>query len=100
MGNEYLAAGRESSGIDAIPNGAAYYQHQIKMNTTTNMTAGEIHELGLKEVARILSEMEKIKTEVGYKGDLKSFFDYVRNKKELMPFKTPQEVIDNFNAIP
>ncbi len=99
MSNEYLAAGRESSGIDAIPNGKEYYQHQIKYNTTTNMTAEEIHELGLKEVARILSEMEKIKKGVDYKGDIKSFFDFVRNKKELMPFTEPQQVIDNFNAI-
>jgi uncharacterized protein (DUF885 family) len=63
------------------------------------MTADEIHQLGLTEVARISSEMEKIKQQVGYEGDLKSFFSHVRNKKELMPFKEPQEVIDNFNAI-
>ena len=43
--------------------------------------------------------MEKVKTQVGYKGDLKSFFDYVRNNKDLMPFSTPEEVIANFNAI-
>ncbi|MEZ4957284.1 MAG: DUF885 domain-containing protein [Saprospiraceae bacterium] len=99
MSNEYLPAGRESSGIDAVPNGSAYYNHQIKYNTTTNMDAEEIHQLGLKEVARILSEMEGVKKEVGYDGDLISFFDYVRNKKELMPFTAPQQVLDHFNAI-
>lgn len=99
MSNEYLPAGRESSGIDAVPNGMAYYEHQIKYNTTTNMDAEEIHQLGLKEVARILSEMENVKKEVDYKGDLISFFDYVRNKKELMPFSEPQQVLDHFNAI-
>lgn len=99
MKTDYMAAGRESSGIDAIPNGAAYYKHQIKLYTTTEMTADEIHELGLSEVARISSEMEKIKEEVGFKGNLKAFFDHVRNKKELMPYSNPQEVIDNFNAI-
>lgn len=99
MRTEYLAAGRSSSGIAAIPDGEAYYKHQIKTYTTTNMTADEIHQLGLSEVARILSEMEKVKAEVGYTGDLKSFFDYVRNKKELMPFEDPQEVLDNFNTI-
>ncbi|MFD0994076.1 DUF885 domain-containing protein [Tenacibaculum geojense] len=96
---DYLVAGLETSGIDAIPEGKAYYQHAIKFYTTTNMTADEIHELGLSEVARILSEMEKVKQEVNFKGDLKSFFNYVRNNKELMPYDTPQQIIANFNAI-
>jgi uncharacterized protein (DUF885 family) len=99
MSTTYLDAGRETSGISAIPNGKNYYNHQIKNYTTTNMTADAIHDLGLKEVDRILSEMEKVKIEVGYEGDIKSFFDYVRNNKELMPFTEPQQVLDNFNVI-
>jgi uncharacterized protein (DUF885 family) len=99
LNNEYLKAGRESSGYGDTPDGEAYYAHQIKLYTTTTMTADEIHQLGLSEVARILGEMEKVKEQVGYKGDLKSFFDHVRNKKELMPFTEPQQVIDNFNEI-
>ncbi|KAB7531773.1 DUF885 family protein [Flagellimonas olearia] len=99
MSTDYLEAGRESSGIQGEPHGDAYYAHQIKKYTTTNMTAAEIHELGLSEVARIRSEMEKIKEQVGFEGDLKAFFDYVRNNKDLMPFTDPQQVIDNFNAI-
>ena len=99
MSTTYLKAGRETSGISAIPKGKEYYNHQIKTYTTTNMTADEIHNLGLKEVARILSEMEKVKTEVGYEGDIKSFFDFVRNNKELMPFTNAKQVLDNFNAI-
>jgi uncharacterized protein (DUF885 family) len=99
MSSDYMEAGRTSSGYDAVPNGQAYYAHQIKTYTTTNMTAAKIHQLGLDEVARILSEMEKIKAEVGYTGDLKSFFNYVRNSKDLMPFTERQQVLDNFNAI-
>ena len=99
MSTEYMEAGRESSGISEIPNGEVFYKHQIKLYTTTNMTADEIHSLGLSEVARISEAMEKVKEEVGYKGDLKSFFDHVRKKKELMPFTKPEEVIANFNAI-
>jgi len=97
--NEYLPAGRTTSGIAAIPNGEAYYKHQIKLYTTTDMTAAEIHQLGLDEVARISSEMEKVKEQIGFKGDLKSFFKYVRDNKELMPFKKPEEIIANFNEI-
>lgn len=99
VSTDYLAKSRSTSGISAIPNGKAYYKHLIKNYTTTDLDADEIHELGLKEVARILAEMEKVKTQVGFKGDLKEFFNYVREKKELMPFTEPQQVIDNFNAI-
>ncbi|WP_424001748.1 DUF885 domain-containing protein [Maribacter sp. IgM3_T14_3] len=99
MATEYLDAGRESSGIQGIPDGDAYYAYQIKLYTTTNMTASEIHEIGLKEVARISAEMEAVKKQVGFKGDLKAFFTEVRNKKELMPFTDPQQVVENFNAI-
>lgn len=96
---DYTNAGLTQSGISAIPNGKAYYNHAIKNYTTTTMTAKEIHELGLKEVARILAEMEKVKTQVGFKGTLKEFFNYVRNNKKLMPYKTSKEIIDNFNSI-
>lgn len=99
MKSEYLPAGRASSGISEIPYGEAYYKHQIKKFTTTNMTAGEIHQLGLDEVARISSEMEKVKQQVGFKGDLKSFFNHVRNSKDLMPYTDAQQVIDHFYAI-
>lgn len=99
VSTDYLKASRSTSGIAAIPNGAGYYKHLIKRYTTTDMTADEIHALGLKEVARLSAEMEKVKTQVGFKGPLKDFFNYVRAKKELMPFTQPQQVIDNFNAI-
>ena len=99
VSTDYLEAARKSSGISEVPNGSEYYDHQIKLYTTTTMTADEIHQLGLKEVARILSEMEKVKAQVGFKGDIISFFDYVRNNKDLMPFTEPQEVIDNFIKI-
>ena len=96
---EYLPKGRSTSGIGAYANGEKLYQNRIQKYTTTDMTATEIHTLGLQEVARLRSEMEKVKKEIGFEGDLKAFFDYVRSKKELMPFTDPQQVIDNFNAI-
>ncbi len=96
---DYLKASRESSGISEVPHGEAYYNHSIQNYTTTNMTAEEIHQLGLEEVARILAEMEKVKTQVGFKGDIKSFFNFVRENKELMPYTKPQQILDNFNAI-
>jgi uncharacterized protein (DUF885 family) len=97
--NEYLAASRTTSGINELTNGEALYAYLIKVYTTTSMSADEIHNLGISEVARISSEMEKIKVQVGFEGDLKSFFDHVRNKKELMPYTDPQQVLNHFNEI-
>jgi uncharacterized protein (DUF885 family) len=97
--NTYLPAGRETVGLSALPGGAATYQYLIRYHTTTNMTAAEIHALGKSEVARILSEMEKVKATIGFKGDLKAFFEHVRNNKQLMPYNKPEEVIEHFNHI-
>ena len=99
MASEYLEAGRESSGFDAFPDGAKYYDYAIRVYTTTEMDADSIHQLGLSEVARIRGEMEKVREKVGFEGDLNSFFEHVRTKPELMPFSDPQEVIDNFNSM-
>ncbi|MBV1888190.1 MAG: DUF885 domain-containing protein, partial [Urechidicola sp.] len=97
--NEYLPTGRATSGITDTPLGDAYYSHQIKKYTTTNMTADEIHQLGLSEVARIKSEMEAVKNEVGFEGNIKAFFDHVRNNKDLMPFTDRAQVIAFYDSI-
>jgi uncharacterized protein (DUF885 family) len=99
MATAYYENARTTSGFNALDGGDDYYAYAIKKYTTTTMTADQIHQLGLDEVARIGQEMEKVKEQVGFEGDLKSFFDHVRNKKELMPFTDPQQVIDNFYAI-
>jgi uncharacterized protein (DUF885 family) len=96
---DYLAASRKTSGINDIPDGEKYYNYLVRKYTTTDLTPDEIHNIGLKEVARILAEMEEVKTQVGFKGDIKAFFNHVRDRKELMPFTEPQQVIANFNAI-
>jgi len=97
--NEYFKEGRLSSGIDDVPSGEKLYKHLIKVFTTTDMTADEIHNLGLSEVSRISKEMIEVKNEVGFKGSLKEFFDYVRENDTLMPFKTAEDVLKNFNSI-
>ncbi|CAN5241866.1 DUF885 domain-containing protein [soil metagenome] len=97
--NRYLPAGRETSGIGDLPNGPQTYRYLIRQSTTTTMSADSIHELGKKEVVRILNEMEKVKAQLGFKGDLKSFFEHVRTSREQMPFTDPQQVIENFNSI-
>ncbi len=97
--NTYLPAGTETSGLGALPNGPETYSYLLRMHTTTNMTADEIHELGKSEVKRILSEMEKAKAATGFEGDMRSFFEHVRNSKSQMPFSEPAQVIASFNEI-
>ncbi len=97
--SKYLPASRKTSGIGSLPNGAGMYSAYVKQWTTTNKTPAEIHELGLKEVARIKAEMEKVKEQVGFEGTINEFFEHVRTKPELMSFKKPEEVIANFERI-
>lgn len=98
--NEYLPKARTSSGISAVPDGDKYYAYLTKYYTTSDMTPDQIFELGEKEVARIRNEMEKVKEQVGFKGDLKAFFKHVtEGVPALRPFKDPKQVIANFNAI-
>ncbi len=96
---EYLPHGRSTSGIGALSNGAETYAYLIRLYTSTNMTADEIHELGKREVARIRREMEKAMQASGFRGDLKAFFDEVRSTEKLMPFDQPEQVIAYFESI-
>lgn len=97
--NEYLPKARTTTGISSVPNGTARYNYLIRYWTTTNKSADEIYNTGLAEVKRIQGEMERIKTQVGFQGDLGAFFTHLRNDPKLMPYKTPEEVLNAFRAI-
>lgn len=71
------------TGVSRHPNGKDYYNHMLKVFTTTNLTADEIHEIGLKEVARIQAEMLAIKDKVGFQGDLNEFFTFVNTDEQF-----------------
>ena len=96
---EYIPKCRTTSGIADTPGGKEYYAYLAKTWTTTNLTADEIFAIGEKEVNRLKSEMEKVKEEVGFKGDLKEFIASIHNDKKLMPFKTDNEVIEAYRSI-
>lgn len=75
---ELPKAAVDATGVGVThPNGKAYYEYQLRQMTTTDMTAEQIHELGLKEVARIKGEMTALKDKVGFKGDLQAFFHFI-----------------------
>lgn len=97
--DEYMPKARTTSGIDAIPQGPELYTYLVKTWTTTNDTPEQIHQIGLKEVARIRGEMEKVKTQVGFKGSLNEFFTHLKTDKQFYPYKTPKDVLNAFNGI-
>lgn len=67
-------------GVWRLPRGDAYYSHRLKLITSTNLTADQIHETGLQEVDRIHREMEQIKTQVKFAGTLQEFFRFLRDE--------------------
>lgn len=97
--NEYLPKARSTSGYSSIPGGKEMYSYLVKYWTTTDNTPEQIYQTGLAEVARITAIMDSVKDAVGFKDDLKSFFHYMKTDKRFMPYKTPQQVLDAFEAI-
>jgi uncharacterized protein (DUF885 family) len=95
--NDYLPKSRKTIGLSEHPNGKAWYEYQIKTNTTLELTADEIHSLGKQEVARILTEMEKVKETVGFKGDLPAFFEHLRTDDKYY-FESEEALIAGYEA--
>jgi uncharacterized protein (DUF885 family) len=97
--NEYLPAARESSGISLLPDGPDQYAYWVRYWTTTDLEPQEIFQTGLREVARIRDEMEKVKATMKFKGDLKAFFAYLNTDPKFFPFRTSEEVLEAFRTI-
>ena len=95
---DYLPHCRETVAVEALPNGKVQYAYLVKSWTTTDMTPDEVHMLGLGEVKRIRQEMENIRQQVGFKGDLKAFFEYVFTDPKFFPYQT-DDVVNAFQQI-
>jgi uncharacterized protein (DUF885 family) len=94
--NEYLPKTRATSGIKDLPGGSDYYNYCIRYWTTTTLSPDSIYNIGLAEVARIEGEMNKVKEQVGFAGDLAAFFKHMGTDKSLYPFTEPKQVIDSY----
>ena len=81
--DESAANASSDDGVWRFPDGAEYYQRLLRWFTTTDLTADEVHELGLQNVARIHGEMQAIQEQVGFEGSLQEFFVFVRESQEL-----------------
>ncbi|HEY5972767.1 MAG TPA: DUF885 domain-containing protein [Pseudoxanthomonas sp.] len=95
---EYLPKTRASIAATELPDGKAYYDFLARYYTTTDLTAEQIHAIGLKEVARIRAEMEKVKARTGFKGTLAEFFAYLRSDPKFF-HKTPDELLTAYRAL-
>jgi uncharacterized protein (DUF885 family) len=94
----YLPAARDGVGLSAMKGGATLYRYLVETQTTTKMTAEEIHAVGLKEVARIRREMDGVRRAVGFKGSLAAFFTHLRTAKKFEP-KTAEEIQTGYGDI-
>ena len=81
--DSYLPAGRSSPAISTVPDGADYYRFAIKRETTTNLTAEQIHQIGLSEVARIRKIMDSVITASGFKGSFADWLKFLRTDPQF-----------------
>lgn len=91
---EYAPHGRNIIGLVGLPNGARQYQLAIQHYTTTNMTAGEIHSLGLKEVSRVETLLNQVAQRAGY-TDLTAYRGALKRDPRYIP-KSPEQIVDRF----
>jgi prolyl oligopeptidase len=96
--NEYLPESRNSIGISDVPNGKEWYEYLARYHTTTNLTPDEIHEIGLREVAKIRAEMEGIIEQVSWEGDFNSFLQYLRTDQRFY-YETGEELLQAYRAM-
>jgi uncharacterized protein (DUF885 family) len=92
MRDEYLPKARTTLAAGAMPDGDAFYQAQIEKHTTLTLTANQIHDIGLKEVARIQAEMEATKKKANFSGTMAEFFNFLRTDPQFYA-KTPRELL-------
>ncbi|WP_369025248.1 DUF885 family protein [Qipengyuania sp. RANM35] len=90
--DEYLPKTRTTLGASEFPDGKAYYEQQIREYTTLDLTAEQIHQIGLSEVARITAEMERVKGEAEFEGTLQEFVHFLRTDAQFVA-KTPDELM-------
>ena len=90
---DYVPQARTTLAAEAMPDGKAFYQQQIREYTTLDLSPEQIHQIGLEEVARIQQQMDAIIKQVGFKGDFAAFLQFLRTDPQLYA-KTPQELLD------
>ncbi|MGB0895452.1 MAG: DUF885 domain-containing protein [Parashewanella sp.] len=98
MTQQYIPNARTSIAASALPNGDAFYENRVRYYTTLPMTADQVHQLGLKEVARIRKEMQQVKQQTSFKGSFAEFLHFLRTDPQFYP-KTAQQLLKEASYI-
>ncbi|WP_101925817.1 MULTISPECIES: DUF885 family protein [Luteimonas] len=98
IADEYLPQTRDSVGIDALPDGMAWYAYSARQQTTTTLAPDAIHQIGLDEVARIHGEIRGVMTEVGFDGSLQDFFRFMQSDKRF-EFRSEDALLAAYRAL-
>ena len=96
--SEYLPGARDSIAARDLPDGAAWYQHNVAVRTTTDLTPPEIHDIGLREVRRIRSEMDAVIESTGFKGGFEEFLLFLRTDPQFF-HTTPEALMREYRDI-
>lgn len=96
--NDYLPKARTSTAWSALPDGKAWYAYQAQASTTTTLSPDAIHALGQQEVRRILGEMEAVRREVKFDGDLKAFFRHLQDEPRYY-YQKPEDLLAGYRAL-
>lgn len=99
LSQDYLAAARDSTGWSDLPNGKVWYQAWVRHQTTTDLSFEDIHQTGLREVARIQAEFARLGPQLGYQGDPQALPAWMDKQDKYRPFKTEQEILDAYKEI-
>ncbi|HEX5755806.1 MAG TPA: DUF885 family protein [Arenimonas sp.] len=98
VADEYLPACRDTVSLSALPDGQAWYAFRAKNSTTTDLSPAEIHDIGLKEVARIHGEMDKVMAQVGFKGSRQEFFKFVTTDEQFQ-FESEEALLKHYRGL-
>jgi uncharacterized protein (DUF885 family) len=98
LANDYLAHARDGAGLMYMKGGDKFYRYLIESTTTEALDPAQVHQLGLNEVARITKEFEDVQRQVGFRGTLHQFFDYMRTSPKFQP-KSKEELEHGFEAV-
>jgi uncharacterized protein (DUF885 family) len=94
----YIPGARESIGLGALPGGAEQYAYEVRQATTTDLTPGQVHEIGLSEVKRIRAEMEKIIAGTGFQGSFAEFVRFLHTDPRFF-YDKPEDLVEGYRAI-
>lgn len=98
VAEEYMPHTRDSAGLDALPDGEAWYAYRARMSTTTDLSPSRIHQIGLDEVERIHGEMHKVIEEVGFDGTLQDFFVFMQEDPRFT-FESEEALLEYYRSL-